>query len=304
MTNDETPPPSAPKRRHVVLLTGLSGAGLSTALKAFEDLGYEAVDNLRLSLVPALVEDAAADCARALAVVIDTRNPNFATRDFLDMAEQLDQSPEIEVKLVFLECSDEELQRRFTETRRRHPLALDRPVSDGIQRERAMLEELRDVADEVIDTSQMSLHDLRRLVGRQHRLDRTQGLSLFVMSFSFRHGLPREADLVFDARFLANPHWDPKLRPLTGQDPEVAAFIQQDKSCASFLANLSGLLLPLLPRYQDEGRSYLTIAIGCTGGRHRSVYVAENLANVLASHDYIVGIVHRDMERPTNRGTP
>lgn len=291
---------SLPQRR-VVLLTGMSGAGLSTALKAFEDIGYEAVDNLRLGLIPTLVADDKVTRAPALAVAVDTRNAGFAVEDLLRMAETLAARRELRTELVFLECSDDALQRRFTETRRRHPLAVDRPVMDGIRREREILWRLRDAADHVIDSSLMSIHDLRRLIVEHYRLDTAQGLTLFVTSFSFRHGVPREADLVFDARFLANPHWEPKLRPLTGQDAAVAAYVRKDVDYAAFIENLTQLLVPLLPRYLQEGKSYLTVAIGCTGGRHRSVVVAEELATRLAGNGYIVGIGHRDLDRGANK---
>jgi UPF0042 nucleotide-binding protein len=290
-----------PERQRIVLLTGMSGAGLSTALKAFEDLGYESVDNLRLSLLPALVADAEADETVSLAIALDTRNPNFSADDLLAVLQALKERPEFETKLLFLDCSDDLLQRRFTETRRRHPLATDRPVTDGIQRERTILAKLPDAADQIIDTSLLSLHDLRRLIGGNYRLDSVPGLSLFVTSFSYRNGVPRESDLVFDARFLLNPYWDPKLRPLTGQDPQIVAYVQRDPDYIGFFDRLTAFLLPLLPRYQQEGRSYLTIAIGCTGGRHRSVVVAEHLSNVLASNGYIVGLGHRDLDRSANK---
>ena len=219
----ETP---LPKRR-VVLLSGMSGAGLSTALKAFEDLGYEAVDNLRLSLIPALVEDAAIS-GRHLAVAVDTRNANFAVDDLLAVHRLLAGRADIQNTLLFLDCSDDTLQERFTETRRRHPLALDRPVTDGIRREREILWVLKNEADHVIDTSKISIHDLRRLIAGHYRFDHSLGLTLFVTSFSYRHGLPREADLVFDARFLANPHWEPALRSLSGRDPSVADYVRRD----------------------------------------------------------------------------
>ena len=289
---DSLPPP----RRRVVLITGMSGAGLSTVLKSFEDLGYEAVDNLRLSLIPTLVADGPEAEKRALAVAVDTRNIHFSVDALLNARKKLAERPDLEVSLLYMECSDETLQRRFTETRRRHPLALDRPVTDGIKRERELLWKLRDSVDQVIDTSLISIHELRRLVSGHYRLNTAPGLFLSVLSFSFRHGLPREADLVFDVRFLDNPHYDLKLRPLNGQDPEVAAYIQRDPGYEPFLERVTGLLLPLLPRYQQEGKSYLTIAIGCTGGRHRSVLVAEQLATILAGNGYIVGVGHRDME--------
>ncbi|MDX2028117.1 MAG: RNase adapter RapZ [Alphaproteobacteria bacterium] len=293
-------PASPHAKRPIVLLSGMSGAGLSTALKVFEDLGYESVDNLRLSLVPALVADDRV-AGRALAVAIDTRNTNFTVDELLRISAALKEKPDLSTRLLFLECSDEALERRFTETRRRHPLAIDRPVTDGIRREREMLWKLRDAADHVIDTSLLSIHDLRRVIGGHFRTDNAAGLTLFITSFAYRHGVPREADLVFDARFLSNPHWEPSLRPLTGKDAAVANYIKRDPDCAGFMEHMTQLLLPLLPRYQQEGKSYLTIAIGCTGGRHRSVWAAEELSNILAAHGYITGIGHRDLDRGANK---
>jgi len=295
MTVEEETNEASP-RMPVVLITGMSGAGLSSALKAFEDIGYESVDNLRLSLVPALVAEDRAEEKKALAVAIDTRNAKFSVDALLSLRQKLAEQKEIDVKLLFLDCSDESLQRRFTETRRRHPMAADRPVTDGIQRERNILWKLRDSADHVIDTSLISIHDLRRLIFGQYRLNAAPGLLISVMSFSYRHGLPRESDLVFDVRFLDNPYYDLKLRPLTGQDPEIAAYVQRDPDYESFLERIVALLLPLLPRYRQEGKSYLTIAIGCTGGRHRSVLVAEQLAVMLAGYGFIVSVSHRDIE--------
>lgn len=287
-------------RRPVVLLTGMSGAGLSTALKVFEDLGYEAVDNLRLGLIPELVEES--KDAKALAIAIDTRNANFAVETFLQVYRELGQRTDIRAHILFLECSDEALQRRFTETRRRHPLALDRPVTDGIRSEREILWRLRNEADHVLDTSNLSVHDLRRIIAGQYRLNTESGLTVFVTSFSFKQGIPREADLLFDVRFLANPFWEPALRSMTGQDDEVADYIKNDKDYQSFIDHLATLLVPLLPRYQMEGKSYLTIAIGCTGGRHRSVFIAEQIATILAGSGYIVGVAHRDLDRPPGKG--
>jgi UPF0042 nucleotide-binding protein len=299
MSESETPKAPLLAKKHVVLVTGMSGAGLSTTLKAFEDLGYEAVDNLRLGLIRALVEDHSDN--RALAIAVDTRNVNFSVEDLLQVAAQLAEKQTLAASLLFLECSDEALERRFTETRRRHPLALDRPVTDGIRREREMLWRLRDAADHVIDTSLLSLHDLRRQIAGHYRIDNALGLTLFVTSFSYRHGVPREADLVFDVRFLANPHWDTKLRVLTGRDAPVAAYIRKDPGYAGFIDHLTQLLLPLLPRYREEGKSYLTIAVGCTGGRHRSVLVTEELATIFAGNGYVVGVGHRDLDRSANK---
>jgi len=202
---------------------------------------------------------------------------------------------DLAVSLVFLDCSDETLQRRYTETRRRHPLAIDCPVTDGIRREREMLGKLRHAADQVIDTSALSIHDLRRLIGGNFGPSGKGLLSLYVTSFSYREGLPREADLVFDVRFLANPYWELPLRALTGQDSAVEAYIRADKDYESFMTNLMNLLEPLLPRYQREGKSYLTLAFGCTGGRHRSVFIARQCAAALTAKGYIVGLGHRDL---------
>ncbi|MBI1273517.1 MAG: RNase adapter RapZ [Alphaproteobacteria bacterium] len=283
-------------RRRVVIVTGMSGAGMSTALKALEDLGYEAVDNLRLGLIGALVKQTARS-HMPLAVGVDTRNPDFSVAALLTGYQQLQADGALDAKLVFLECSDEALQQRFTETRRRHPLAIDRPVSDGIRQEREMLWQVRDEADHVLDTSLLSIHELRRLIVGHYRLDAASGLSLFITSFAYRRGLPREADLVFDVRFLNNPHWQPHLRQMTGLDADVAEYIAQDPDYAKFLSGLGDWLITLLPRYAQEGKSYLTLAVGCTGGRHRSVLVAEQLGTIIAAQGYIVGIGHRDLDR-------
>jgi RNase adapter protein RapZ len=285
--------------RSVLLLSGMSGAGLSTTLNILEDMGYEAVDNLRLDLIVPWVDGAPKD--KALAVVIDARNASFSSEALLQIYARLQERKDSAPRLVFLDAADEKLQQRFSETRRRHPLALDRPVSDGIHKERALLACLRDVADQVIDTSALSIHDLKRHITGAYALGKPQGISLYVMSFSYRQGIPREADLVFDVRFLSNPYWDRKLRPLTGFSPDVAAYIQKDGDYESFMNHLTGLLLPLLPRYQLEGKSYLTIAVGCTGGRHRSVFIAEQLATTLTQQGYTVGTGHRDIERSNNK---
>ncbi|ALJ38444.1 RNase adapter RapZ [Azospirillum brasilense] len=284
----------------LVLVTGMSGAGMSIALKALEDLGYEAVDNLRLSLVPALLEQADPR-KRPLALVIDSRTRDFSAHAMLEEVEALKAHTGLDVRLVFLDCGDETLQRRFTETRRRHPLAIDRPVPDGIQLERALLLPLKQQADVTIDTTQLSIHDLRRILAGNFQIGAQAALQVFVTSFSFRMGLPREADLVFDVRFLTNPHYDPELRPLTGLDPHVAARVEEDPDFADFFRHLTDLLQPLLPRYNQEGKSYLTIAVGCTGGKHRSVFVAERLAAWLTGLGLKVGISHRELDRQAQR---
>lgn len=290
------PQPSARRRQRAVLVSGLSGAGKSTALKALEDLGYEAVDNLPLSLLASLVRPGDR-LVRPLAIGVDIRTRDFAVDPLLQEIDRLMEQKGVAVSLLFVDCDDEVLQRRFTETRRRHPLADDRPVSDGIRRERQTVGLLRERADVVVDTTSMTLGELKRVVHGYFALDRGPGLAIAVTSFSYRGGVPREADLVIDVRFLDNPHYVPELRPLSGKDPRVAAYVEKDAGFAPFLAGLETWLAPLLPRYDREGKSYLTIAIGCTGGRHRSVVVAERLAAWLASAGQRVTLLHRDMDR-------
>jgi UPF0042 nucleotide-binding protein len=201
------------------------------------------------------------------------------------------------MNVIFLDCDNEVLARRFTETRRRHPLGEDRPVMDGIMRERQLLAPIRDRADLLIDTSNLTAGELRALVGGHFRLFNAPNLAVSVLSFSYRQGLPREADLVFDVRFLANPHYVEELRPLTGRDPGVGAYVAADPACEPFLASLSQMLETLLPLYQREGKSYLTVAIGCTGGRHRSVFSAEELTRRLTAAGHEVQVRHRDADK-------
>ena len=285
---------SGPPRRRVVLVTGKSGAGLSTALKALEDLGHEAVDNLPLALVGPLL-DQSTGTDRAIAIGIDSRTRDFTIETLLARLEEARQRSDLDARLLYIDCDFEILLRRYTETRRRHPMAIDRPVADGIRAETTLLRPLQDHADLVIDTSLLTIHDLRRVLAGQFALDSQPQLSIFVTSFSYRRGLPREADLVLDVRFLANPHWDPDLRPLTGLDPAVQSAVASDAEFARFFDSLTCLLEPLLPRYSQEGKSYLTIAVGCSGGKHRSVFVAERLAAWLRERWGRVGLVHRDL---------
>lgn len=286
----------ATTRRRVVFVTGLSGAGKSTALKSLEDAGYEAVDNLPLSLLPALVR-AGTDANKSLAIGIDTRTRDFAVQPVLAALAELRQSPDVDARLLFLDADDEVLRRRFTETRRRHPLAYDRPVIDGIQAERALLWPLKERADIAIDTSGSTLAELRLQVQERLADDLRPGLVVAVVSFAYRWGLPREADLVFDVRFLANPHYVPELQPKTGRDAAVGTYIERDSGFRPFFDGLTAMLGALLPRYEREGKSYLTVACGCTGGKHRSVYVAERLAQWLQDQGRKVNLVHRDIER-------
>ncbi|HET6468312.1 MAG TPA: RNase adapter RapZ [Geminicoccaceae bacterium] len=278
----------------VVIVTGMSGAGRASCLKVLEDLDFEAIDNVPVTLLGRLLGPHEPP-ARALAVGIDIRTRAFEPAGLVArLAGVLDRGGG-RPTLLFLDCDDEILTRRFTETRRRHPLAADRPVGDGIALERALLRPLKAAADLVIDTSRLSLAELRRLLVGHFAPAAESRLTLTITSFSFRHGLPREADLVLDVRFLANPHYVDALRPLTGLEPAVQAHVAADPGFAGFMERLDALLLPLLPRYRGEGKSYLTVAIGCTGGQHRSVFVAEALSERLRSAGWPVTTVHRDL---------
>lgn len=283
----------------ILVVTGMSGAGRSTALKALEDLGFEAVDNLPLSLLETIaLHEADVRLQRPLVIGIDIRTRDFDVPAFLEMLDRLAAGPAAgRVATLFLDCGDDVLARRFTETRRRHPLAADRPVADGLRVERHMLSPLLQRADMVIDTSLIAPGALKEELGRRFPVDRAPGMVLGVTSFSYRYGLPREADLVFDARFLVNPHYDPALRAQTGRDPAVGQMISGDEDFEPFMGGIEAMLAMLLPRYEKEGKSYLTIAVGCTGGRHRSVFVAERIAEKLASGGRAVHLSHRDIDR-------
>jgi RNase adapter protein RapZ len=304
------PRPQASRRR-LLLVTGLAGAGRSTALKCLEDHGFEAVDNLPLALLPHLVSGVTAGTAapRAqavgpLAIGIDSRTRDFTAEGLATLLQDMKRDPALDVRLLFLDSDDETLRRRFTETRRRHPLAPDRPVTDGIAQERRLMFPLQQVADLVIDTSDRTIGDFKALLANELGLESRSGLAIAVMSFSYRLGLPREADLVFDVRFLDNPHYDPALRPLTGEDERVGRKVESDPAYGGFFAGMTGLLWPLLPGFEREGKSYLTIAIGCTGGRHRSVHVARRLAQWLEEKGRPAILRHRDVDRGAASAAP
>lgn len=294
MTDTKAASEVAPEAQRVVIITGLAGSGMSTALKMLEDLGYEAVDNLPLAVAPTLVGERR-EQGRPLAIAIDSRTRDFSAAGTVEMLSALRQREAIEVEFIFLECDTDVLQRRYTETRRRHHLAVDRPIEDGIRRDRQLLEPLRAHADLVVDTSISTIHDLRRQLAAEFALDKQPGLQVFVTSFAFRRGLPREADLVFDVRFLDNPYWDPALRDMTGLDKPVQFKVSGDPEFPGFFMRLTSMLQPLLPLYGKEGKSYLTVAIGCTGGKHRSVFTSELLASWLQDEGYRVAVTHRDL---------
>lgn len=274
----------------ILFITGLSGAGMSSAMAVLEDLGYEVFDNFPLSLVEALAADPAAS-GRPIAIGVDTRSRAFDPDALIARAQQMG------ARIVFLSCEEAVLQKRFTETRRKHPLAADRPVSAGIKKEMTWLHPLREAADPIIDTSALSIHDLKRTLQGYFGQDKAGRLTVSLISFGFKYGLPREADMVLDVRFLKNPHWEPDLNPLTGKDAKVAAYIEEDADLAAFLDKTRALLDTLLPRYNAEGKSYFTLAIGCTGGKHRSVYVVEKLAALVQQKNLTLHIEHRDMSR-------
>lgn len=284
----------------IIIVTGMSGAGRSTALKAFEDIGYIPVDNLPLRLLPALIDPSWAHSTPPdrLAIGVDIRSEDFSSQAFLSELLPLRHQPEHSLQILFLDCEDEMLRKRYSETRRRHPLAQDRPVTVGILLERERIEMLQAQADSVIDTTDFTPADLKRTIHGKYA-EQGRQLSLFIISFSYRYGVPREADLVFDVRFLTNPHYVPELKNHTGKDLAVQRYIEQDEGYRSFFKSLESLLLPLLPRYQAEGKSYLTIAIGCTGGRHRSVCITEQLCDLLKLNGFSVTVRHRDMQRKT-----
>lgn len=301
-------PEPATARVLVVLVTGLSGAGRTSTLKVLEDEGFEAVDNLPLSLLPMLlapardIDDAGGNAAARVAVGVDLRTRGFDQGRFLDQLSALRGRTDLDLRVVYLDCDDAVLIRRFTETRRRHPLATDRPVADGIRIEREVMIPLREAADVVIDTSALTLAGCRQTLVAALAIGGGRRMTVTVVSFAFRGGLPREADLVFDVRFLDNPHYRDELRPRDGRDPEVAAYVERDPDFAPFLEHLQTLLEPLLPRFQREGKSYLTIAIGCTGGKHRSVVTAERLAAWLKSLGTPVTLRHRDLPATAGGG--
>ncbi len=290
------PPSSSPPP--LLLVSGVSGAGKSSALKALEDLGYEAVDNLPVSLIGRMISPG--DFPHPIAIGVDIRTRDFDAAAFLEAMNVLIKRPDTDVRLLFVDCDDDVLIRRFEETRRRHPLSDDRPVSDGLRRERRMMAALLEKATVIIDTSEMALKDLKRTIEGHFALEDSAGLVVFVTSFSFRRGLPRDADLVFDVRFLNNPHYDPDLQPLSGLDQAVGAFIAADEGYDTFFDNLTRLLEPLLARYTQEGKSYLTIAIGCTGGRHRSVFVADELTRWLDGKARHLQLRHRDLDQSSH----
>lgn len=289
--NDTTPWPGF----SVVLVTGPSGAGRSTSVRALEDLGYEVIDNLPLSLLPRLLEGP--QQGKPLALGIDVRNRDFGPGLLVEMLDDLQARPDVTAQMLYLDASEDTLVRRYSETRRRHPLAPDESPITGISHEIAMLAPLRDRADILISTTDMSPHDLKAEVERLfgHRDGSFMGVT--VQSFSYKRGLPRGLDLVFDCRFLRNPHWDPELRQMDGRDAAVVSYVAEDENFGPFYDRVFDLVTFLLPAYKAEGKSHLSVGFGCTGGQHRSVAVTEKLASALEMTGWPVSIRHREMDR-------
>lgn len=288
-----------PERRPapvVMLITGMSGAGRSTAIATFEDMGYEAVDNFPLALIDQLVAPIS-DTSHPIALGIAPRTRGFSVRAVGEAVDDLRKRWRAGAVTIFLDCSDEKLLNRFSETRRRHPLAPEEDPATGIARERDLLMPLREQADAVIDTTHMTPHQLKAELNSRFSLAVSTGLSVSIQSFSFKRGTPHEADMVLDCRFLRNPYWMPSLRALDGRDPQIQGFVRDDPLFAGFFDRLTDLLAMLLPAYQEEGKAYFSIALGCTGGRHRSVVLAEDLKAQLKDHGWHASVRHRELDR-------
>jgi len=286
------------ERLAFVFITGLSGAGKSYAIKSFEDMGYFCVDNLPTTLIPTFADLIArsGQTIRRVALGVDVREGEYLSH-LLDAIHELKARGHA-VEVLFLEAGEEALVRRYHETRRRHPLAADGNVIEGIRAERKAMSHLREIADRIVDTSALTVHQLKELLVELYVTPKARlGLTTSLVSFGFKHGVPFDADLVFDVRFLPNPHFVPGLRPLDGRDARVREFVLEPDECRELLDHLQGFLKFLLPRYEREGKAYLTVAVGCTGGRHRSVTLVEELRRFLDGLGYAPAVVHRDLDR-------
>ncbi|MBZ4689925.1 MAG: putative P-loop-containing kinase [Cereibacter sp.] len=283
------------QEHRLVLVTGPSGAGRSTAIHALEDMGFEVIDNLPLSLVPRLTEGP--PLGRPIALGLDVRNRDFNATALIELIDSLTQDPGVSLEVLYIDCAPGVLVRRYSETRRRHPLAPAETPSEGIEREIDLLAPIRVRADHLIDTSEMSPHDLKAELGRWFDGGAVARLAVSVQSFSYKRGVPRGVDMIFDCRFLRNPYWVEMLRSLDGRDPAVAEHIRADPRFLPFFEKLTDLVLFLLPAQLEEGKAHLSIGFGCTGGQHRSVAIAEMLGNVLAQAGWPVSKRHRELER-------
>ncbi|MBC7674975.1 MAG: RNase adapter RapZ [Rhodoferax sp.] len=303
MTTPQHPlDPHLVPEHQIVLVTGPSGAGKSTAIHAMEDLGFEVIDNLPLSLVPRLLDGP--PLGRRIALVLDVRNRDFNTTTLIELIDTLTRDPAVALEVLYLDCAPGDLIRRYSETRRRHPLAPAETPDLGIEREIDLLVPIRARADHLIDTTDMSPHDLKAEITQWFDQSRAAALAVSVQSFSYKRGVPRGVDMIFDCRFLRNPHWDASLRNMDGRDAAVLAHIAQDPRFALFYQKMLDLVTMLLPAHRDEGKAHLTIGFGCTGGQHRSVAVAELLAKDLAKAGWPVSKRHRELERKAAAGSP
>ncbi|SMY06760.1 RNase adapter RapZ [Flavimaricola marinus] len=291
----EAPQRADDTRQRIVLVTGPSGAGRSTAVNALEDLGFEVIDNMPLSLLSRLMDGP--PLARPLALGLDVRNRDFGVDALIDTMDQLAARPDIDDQVLYIDCNEDDLVRRYSETRRRHPLSPDSVPLVGIRQELELLVPIRARAHVLIDSSGITPHDLRAEISDGFGAPSGQKLGVTVQSFSFKRGLPRGLDIIQDVRFLRNPHWDPSLRSKDGRDPGVAAHIAGDPRFEEYFDKLLDMTLFLLPAYRDEGKTHLSIGIGCTGGQHRSVCLAERLADSLAENGWQVSKRHRELER-------
>ena len=290
-------PQTTRQQGQLLILTGLSGSGTSTTLKTFEDLGFYCVDNLPIELIPTFSElhlGGNSEISRA-ALLVDAREGSQLAK-FPETIRELRRAG-TPAELVFIEASEEALLRRFSETRRPHPLGHDRPVREGLRRERQLMAPIRKLADVIIDTTKFNVHELREFIKKRFVRRGKRPLLVSLVSFGYRYGVPVDADLVFDVRFLPNPHFVARLRPYSGKDPRVARYIHSFPQTGEFLRRIQGLLAYLIPHYIREGKSYLTIAVGCTGGRHRSVTISEALARALARRGIHAKVHHRDLNR-------
>lgn len=287
--------PNTESAQKLLLVTGPSGAGRSTAVNVLEDIGYEAIDNLPLTLLPRLLDGKPLD--RPLALGIDVRNRDFSAGALIDVIDTLSANEEINAEVLYLDCNPDVLVRRYSETRRRHPLAPVDTPAEGIAREIDLLIPIRARADVLIDTSELSPHQLRAEIEGWYAPDSEKNLAVTVHSFSYKRGIPRGVDMIFDCRFLKNPYWNVSLRQFDGRDAPVADYIATDPRFAPFFEKVSDLIQMLLPAYADEGKAHLSIGFGCTGGQHRSVALAEKMTKALLDDGWQVSLRHREQER-------